>query len=215
MVNTPANSLHRVTFFTLAGVENASLEGQQIVGRWTDPLQNFPGRQGRLIEDFANWSDDAEAILRFTRRYGPLREEARPGAEFRFALDGWRFDQHRFRVAWEHLRPRPGTTIVLGSYIGTASSHGWTYLDGSLSFRAASLWEYLLLSLMASPQNQVRRCAQPDCEHPYFVARHPKQNYCSTPCARWGQSKWKRNWWTEHGKTWRKERQTRQRRKRR
>lgn len=50
-------------------------------------------------------------------------------------------------------------------------------------------------------------CARPDCPYtPYFVANDPRTRYCSTDCADAMQGKWRKDWWTRHGKRWRKNR---------
>lgn len=47
-------------------------------------------------------------------------------------------------------------------------------------------------------------CANPDCPAKYFIARRASQDYCSDGCAKVFQSKWKRQWWAENGKEWRR-----------
>ena len=163
----------------------------------------------RLFEDFANWANNLASVLRFTKLYGPLEVSARPGVDFRFRLENWDLWQAGVRGVW-------GTgTSLLGIYDDRPGGRGWQYQGSVLSYRAASLWEYLQLSLMACPKERLRKCARPDCPHPYFVARHLKQNYCSEPCATWGQRQWKLKWWKEHGKEWREKHQGQSTHKRR
>ena len=49
-------------------------------------------------------------------------------------------------------------------------------------------------------------CANPDCPAPYFVAHKTAQRYCMTECAQVFQREWKRRWWKERGKQWRRNR---------
>ena len=213
---TPDNSLQRITFFTLAGVDSARLAGDAVEGRFSQGLKQFFGVRGkRVFEEFANWPDDSQGILRFTRRFGPLVESAQPSSDFRFPLRDWRFWQASFREKWEGFAPRPGGHFSYSLYFDTAGGRGWTYDTNGLTYRAANLLEFLTLSLMACPKERMRKCAKPDCPHPYFVAPHLKQNYCSEPCAKWGQSKWKRNWWAKKGKEWRRQQRKAESRKRR
>lgn len=205
MKYTPDNPLRRVSFFTLAGVAVAGLAGDEIQGRFATDLKQFFGiRHKRVSEEFANWPNDSEGILRFTGRFGPLEESAQPSAEFRFALSRWRFSQANFRQGWEAFPPRRGRYFGYSFYFGTAGGRGWSCDPNGLTYRAANLLEFLTLTLMACPKERLRICARPDCPHPYFVARHLKQTYCSEPCAAWGQRQWKKQWWAKHGKEWRR-----------
>jgi hypothetical protein len=73
---------------------------------------------------------------------------------------------------------------------------------GEISNRAqTSLQGMFHLLLRNSPR--VKLCANPDCQHPYFIASRPIQRYCSPACLRPFQNKWKRDWWEQKGKGWR------------
>lgn len=197
-----ANSIQRVSFWTLADVENAELIGNEIVGRFVDNPRPFLERKDqRLLEEYANWPNDSQGVVRFTKLYGPVEQSARPRGEFRFLLRRWQFCQNSLQKEWEHLMPRPNVYAATGFFAGIAGDRGWDYdPKAGLRYRAANFWEYLRLSLMACPKERLKKCARPKCPNPYFVARHLKQNYCSEPCARWAQQEWKRRWWHEHGK---------------
>lgn len=199
---TPANSIQRVSFWTLAGVEKAELIEDEIIGRFADNLRPFLERKGhRLFEEYANWPNDSQGMLRFTMRYGPMEESARPSRDFRFPLRRWQWWQSSFRENWEFLMPHPNVHASTGFFAGTAGDRGWDYdPKEGLRYRVANLWEYLRLSLMACPKERLKKCARPECQHPYFVARHLKQNYCSEQCGRWAQQQWKKRWWHKHGK---------------
>ncbi len=51
-----------------------------------------------------------------------------------------------------------------------------------------------------------RRCRNPDCQNPFFIADKGKQQYCSGGCASVAQKECKRRWWKEQGPQWRKAR---------
>jgi hypothetical protein len=55
--------------------------------------------------------------------------------------------------------------------------------------------------------DKARRCGNPECDAPYFIAKRKNQKYCTEKCAGHGQRELKRSWWAEHGEKWRKERQ--------
>jgi hypothetical protein len=203
-MSTPAKSLLRFNFYALAGVEEVRVEGLEIVGRWKNSLEHiYSSPKKRLAEQFANCASDDAAIVRFTKRYGPLTCEALPGAEFRFRVQDWRFEQDCFRQRWEHLRPQRGVKKVSAEYQRNQGGDGIEYEDGSLRYRTTNLNRFLLLDLLSCPAERLRRCARPDCENPYFVASHLGQRYCSEKCAGWKQQQHKKEWWKHHGKEWR------------
>ena len=53
---------------------------------------------------------------------------------------------------------------------------------------------------------QARVCANPDCPATYFLAVDHRQKFCSEDCTRPSQREWRRKWWEQHGKQWRKQR---------
>jgi len=234
--SAPAHSIQRVSFCTLAGVESVRLEGEEIVGRFASNPKPFYGMKGkRLFEEFANWPSDPAGVLRFTRRFGPLAEKPDAGSAFRFRCDAWRDDQEGFRLLWGlvQIEPPLPSTSSWGKRVGDVFDEvlrfdgaggwhlvadpgdAWRYVNGALIYNAATLFRFVVLELLSVPHGRLRTCARPDCPHPHFVARHLNQNYCSEPCAAWGQSQWKRKWWGERGQEWRKRRTKRSQRKRR
>jgi len=205
----PANSARAVGFYALVGTENISLDGEEVVGRWASNLRRQEAsRPLRLAEEFANWSEQADQILRFTQKYGPLQEEPQPGAEFHFPMASWQRTQWMFRRVWEYSVPEKGISKSSGLY-HRGRGHGWELLGGHLIYRAGDLWELLHLDLYSIPPERLRKCANPECQTPYFVARHLRQHYCTELCAKWGQQRWKRRWWDEHGPEWQAKRQKR------
>jgi hypothetical protein len=65
-----------------------------------------------------------------------------------------------------------------------------------LHFGCGSLFDFMLLELLSN-REKLRFCRRPGCAHPYFIAQHGKEQYCSTDCANWAQSKWKKQWHQE------------------
>ena len=195
---TPAKSLGKFRFCTLAGVKDVRLSGAKVVGRFQDRLKEFYGPpKRRLIEDFLNWPNDTKAILRFTLRYGPLQAEPLESAEFQFFQDGWEMDQRHFQSVWEQASSFPDWQPTGGSL---AFRKGW------LTYTAPSLYMFLYMDLVTCEAKRLKKCRRDDCPHPYFIAGHLKQRFCCDRCAEWGQRQWKKQWWQEHGESWRAER---------
>jgi hypothetical protein len=220
----PGDSLHHVSFCTLVGVEDVRLQGgDEIVGRWRDsPDRTYGPKRGTLAEEFANCRSDASAILRFTRRTGPLEDKPRPGHQFQFNLDTWRENQRGFRWFWSMAQE--GTNGAEALTLGRMKDAGfetvieftaegwrlpveredqWTYSNSQLEYQAGSILRFLFLDLLSCQRERLRKCVRPGCDHPYFVAaRDLRQTYCSQPCSAWAQREWKRKWWAEHGRDW-------------
>src|ERR1700687_4361497 len=179
---TPAKSRRDFRFCTLAGVEDAELVGtNKIAGRFKSNLEEFYGPpKRRLIEDFLNWPSDPQSVLRFTRKYGPLRDQPIAGAEFEVFWFPWKLEQRRLRSLWEQRRifelpdaERNGGSLALGK--------GW------LTYRAVNLFVYLYMDLVTWKTKRLRMCKRADCPTPFFIASHLKQRFCSDKCAEWGQ----------------------------
>jgi hypothetical protein len=181
-------------------VENVQLVGSnKITGRFAANLKEFYGpSNGRLIEHFLNWKTDLESILRFTSKYGPLRNKPVGGAEFEVSWFDWKLDQRRLQNLWERRRvfefsepESSGGSLVLGK--------DW------LTYRALNLFVFLSMDLATCESKRLRKCKHPDCPNPHFIATHLKQKFCSEPCAAWGQKELKKQWWAKNGPEWRAE----------
>jgi hypothetical protein len=167
------------------------------------------------IVELANCRGDADAVQRFTRRYGPLFTAA--DGTFAFQLSDWRAMQRQFRCAWDGflgLDSRYPSAIV--PYFKEHAPH--LFLEPSKSAQAAgrfeltpkgldfvadTLYAALVLVLIAvHERGSLRHCAKPGCDEPYFIAAHPRQRYCTEKCAAWAQAEAKSAWWKVKGKEW-------------
>lgn len=193
---TPANSLGKFRFCTLAGVQDAELvNGEEIHGHFRQDLKEFYGvRRGRLVEDFVNWASDPGAILTFTRKFGPLECEPVAGTDFHFHLASWEISQQHFRDLWKTSKKYPDWEPKGGSL---AFRKGW------LTYTASNLYMFLYMDLVTCEAKRLRTCKRFDCPNPYFIAGHLRQKFCSDRCAQWGQRQWKAAWWKAHGTSWR------------
>jgi hypothetical protein len=71
---------------------------------------------------------------------------------------------------------------------------------------AQTTWQYLCLLLTFEKVEQLRKCENPDCAAPYFIARRKDRVFCSEDCAHLIAA---RRWWTKHGNEWRQRRRKR------
>jgi hypothetical protein len=187
-------------FLTFSGVEGVELSGEAVVGHFKPKLVQIGGtRDESLVESFVNWPDDPKDIVRFTRRYGPLEIPAVPNGSFEFHLGAFKAMQGHFREIWKDLPKR--TDLDLLKLGGALRFH-----KGSITYTAPNLRTYLYVDLITSPAERVRVCKREECHHPYFIAGHLKQVFCSDECAEEGQRLLKRAWWEKHGQSWRAKR---------
>jgi hypothetical protein len=68
---------------------------------------------------------------------------------------------------------------------------------------ALTTWQYLCLLLMFEKVERLRKCENPDCAAPYFIARRKDRLFCSEDCAHLIAA---RRWWKKHGNEWRQAR---------
>jgi hypothetical protein len=160
-------------------------------------LYNDP-RKRHLVEDYLNWGRLPADVLRFTRKYAPvIGRRDFPGN--RFCSGPFAFDVER----WTAIQDRMRGNWTIGSSDFPLANVDVALEDGKSVVYVPILLEFLLLDLFSIPWQRRRRCRNPDCQNPYFVAHHLRQNYCSSVCAKVGQRAWKRNWWKERGAAWR------------
>ena len=118
MPSTP--TLRSIDFYFLrAGIQQVSAEGDIITGVWESPIPDdvrrdieghlpltwpprLPG-PGATVEEFVNTRRDIQAVARFTKRYGPLEEDPRDGAKFRFPVASWFEWQTRLQSEWRFI----------------------------------------------------------------------------------------------------------------
>src|SRR5437773_5279353 len=209
-----ANILKPMRFYTLAGVEKASVlfkPPDLIVGHYWEWLPHHFYPAGvkeikKLLEEFANCRPDPDAVIRFTKKYGPLQLIPSPSEVFSFRITDWLAAQANFCEKWKRntgRRVRLWPVDILEGEPGESFSVSPWYYE----YRASNLYRLLLLELYSFTQARLRLCRRPDCPTPFFVATHLKTKYCSKPCAAWKQREWKRAWWHAKGKPQRAARQ--------
>jgi hypothetical protein len=186
-------------------VTNVRLQGTEITGNWSKKSSEFYGeRSSTLAQRFANWPCDPESILQFTQRWGPLfgnpydRDRG-----FRFTIEEWIEAQSVFRAIWRNLKgfPRDFEGIDRRLPIGTLPIATPEPVQVQIGPKAVilqipNLFTFMHFELHSSIK-VLRICKRRDCKKRYFLAQHGKEQYCSTDCANWAQSVWKKRWHEE------------------
>jgi hypothetical protein len=184
----PDHRFIRFRFYTPICVDTVRLLGTFIVGNWTiDEQHHYPELGNTVAQRFANCPGTPEAIRRFTEGYGPPGLTQGVG-EFRFSVDEWVKSQHEFEKFWRVLA-KGGTPARYTPLPGDAVEFRGKWLH----LRCGTLWTFMTYELLSQPA-KVRLCERPDCKHPYFVAQHGKERYCSTGCSNWSQAQSKKRW---------------------
>jgi hypothetical protein len=185
----------------LGGVQQVHLFRNVLQGQFSSDLKETGASKSPLVP-FVNWPDDSDSIVQFTECYGPLTQEPKPGAEFKFDLQEFRDAQDQFRNMWRNPRQYLGSAFDLMKELG-----GSVHLHkGSIIYIAPTLYKYLYADLLLTPEKQLRICRRMECTHPYFVAEHLNKQFCSTTCAQEYRREENKEWWQMHGKSWRSNR---------
>jgi hypothetical protein len=174
----------------------------------------------RLISDFVNTQDDPEGVLRFTRRYGILQRGEQEyfeevddvGDQFCVLCADWLDRQKEFRDQWNKKgKADEETALVFAKQINPTSRFGRavkTYVvpakNGAfqLELRPDDLLGAVWLALLGF-SGRTRKCDNPTCSSPYFIAARRDQKYCTEICSRLVAN---RTWWAKRGAQWRAKR---------
>lgn len=187
-------------FFTLAGVENIELRGDAVVGQWWHSPGFTSIEDLQDLEDFANWPVSPNKLLQFTKKYGALTEPARADKRFRVTLKDFKDAQNKFRSTWDSLVPSSPMKLVRYEEIVPISNERFVIVYEKVSFRTSTMFRLMHAELLCVPAERIRKCRQPDCTSPYFIARHLGKRYCSEPCAQRAQIGHRRKWYDETGR---------------
>jgi hypothetical protein len=181
----------------------------------------------RMIEDFANTTKDPKDILRFTQRYGVLHradsewfeiapDERVQGDDFCIHCDQWLESQERMRTEWERTgKPDFLQAQGVGRQLAAPKSiaeHGVRTLvrpsrrGFQLELQPDDLLAALWLAFIRY-SDRTRKCRNPTCVAPYFLASRRDQRFCNEKCARLVAN---RRWWSKEGPSWREARSKRE-----
>jgi hypothetical protein len=174
----------------------------------------------RLISDFANTTSDSEGVLRFTKKYGVLHRGEHEyfeeiddiGDRFCVLVARWIGQQKSFRDEWtrkgkaddaaalvyaKHINPTSRSGPAVRTYVVPGKS-GAVQLEQHPDDLLRALWLALL-----GLSGRTRRCENPTCSAPYFIASRRDQRYCNEACSRLVAN---RKWWAAKGAKWRSDR---------
>lgn len=193
----PPHRFVKCLFFTPIGAEDVHLKESEVVGTRTEPIAYWGERGLTLAQRFANQSQDQKSILQFTQRWGPLYGNIYDNGEtFSFSMDSWIRSQAQFRESWVMVQRLQRAKRDFSWGVVTVSSLETVHVEHGPKgpiLRCPDLYTFMSFELHGNGK-ALRVCKRTDCPKPYFLAQHGKERYCSTGCANWAQSKWKKRW---------------------
>jgi len=147
----------------LAIAEAGPYEGPFDFARWKDPPHVA----------LANLQDELKAVLRFTRKYGVLASDYKGQAKTISVGQVLHF-RNWLRAAWE-LEEEALRDIFL--HMQVAVSDGDEIVPNDL-------WTLVRMMFKQDLRHQrTRKCGNPDCPAPYFLAVRKSHKFCSQKCA--------------------------------
>jgi hypothetical protein len=86
---------------------------------------------------------------------------------------------------------------------------------GTVTLKTSDLWKAIcFLFLLGYFNGVLRKCHNPDCAAPFFIARRRTQKFCELgPCTEYAQRQYALKWWREKGAKQRAKKKTSERRK--
>ncbi|MFZ0466820.1 MAG: hypothetical protein WAL78_14085 [Candidatus Acidiferrales bacterium] len=174
------------------------------------------------LRDFANTGDEPKQIANFLQRWPDFLDRNKVESDVPLSMRDvivrpffpstkgplyrmFKMLRGSVRHAWkgnEDMLARLLSTNfepALNNFIVVDWRHGGFRYEPQTPFQAAV---YELLKHSGS----ARVCANPDCPSPYFIAQDHRAKFCSEDCVQTMQRTWRKKWWNQHGKQWRKRR---------
>jgi len=192
----------------LVGVQDAAIAGDVITGHWstcrevTSPPLNGGRRTSDLMAallDFVNSRDDERAILNFVLRWGPLtsrwgsRLHSTSQHHFEQSLGEWRTAQLIWKQHWEArtrmpiLDERHPVDAIGGLTVRHELLEGdgfmWDFHGCGPALQLPNLQRAIVFQLSGIRLTLLRRCANPECLAPLFIANRTTQLFCCKDCA--------------------------------
>jgi hypothetical protein len=183
-------------------LQQAGVTGDKVTGTF-GRKRSTRGDARNVLVELLNCRTDAEGIIRFTRKFGPIVSSG-GGDTFEFHLKTFRQIQDHFRSFWEAPATGPVPLPAFQSHIPGQFAALWYRIRRK--WATESLLNWLAASALAMPSDYFRKCANPSCVTPYFIATRTKRLFCSDACALDAKRAAGLAWWRQHGEAWRQKR---------
>jgi hypothetical protein len=201
----------KLDIFTIevqTGTRDVALDGENITGAWVDKgAIHRIGEQPReialhVLNPFLSGVRLTDAVLDFTKRYGPLTVPFRSAEPFRFSIKEWKMARHFLHVLWKAASNGLKRKWPISIPVDKSDGDHFSFDDGRLTFRTQSLSTFMALEIARTPVEKFRQCANfgYGCKAPYFFANDLRERYCSEACARESKKRAKLDWWNNNRK---------------
>jgi lipopolysaccharide biosynthesis glycosyltransferase len=192
-------------FWVLVGADDSVYANGVVRGRWNATLRvwNGQGKRRSMTEEFLNCSGEPAAILKFTKKYGPLdavRWKEEDHTWFEFKLKNWRDSQQRLANVWRSPWASP-TTASASHLIKVDSHERFAFKDGKLSYQCSKVYRFMQFELTAYPGERRKVCNREGCAQK-FLATDLKEKYCSDRCSAVAKRESKLAHWNRHKKSY-------------
>jgi len=193
----------------LVKVTEARVDGDVVSGLFDNEPQRLSNPIA-VCESFLNCHSGKD-VLRFTKRYGPLRldgslllqQASEFGANtrdlsFTFSVDRWFEHQYDLRTLWG-AKTESGWSYAVGKDLDSFPvDEEFRFSPKGNEFFFANLYRLIQFFIHILPAQRQRVCSRPECGK-FFYANHLKQTYCgSLECAHWGQLQSKKACWNRN-----------------
>jgi hypothetical protein len=172
---------------------------------------HFTRRYGPLSNPLSDFTAQLDVNYYDSERGTRLSEALPP---FRFTEAEWCSKQATFQLIWEtvsHRVSRQAKELADLIFPGIVGTEDLAFVSGALRlpvkgefeiskgqtiFRAATMWELLLLDIFSVKKGHLRKCACDTCPAPYFVAERVNAKFCDRPeCKDWNSRRIKLECW--------------------
>lgn len=183
-------------------MESAETDGQKISGVFGRTLVSRHPSPIVICENFLN-AEGPDAILRFTRRYGPLVYQYDGGdlpfgLPFSFPVQDWLKFQYDIKVQWGCTASEMWAVSVGKNLDGMPVAEEFLISKRGHAFRFADLSRLIYFFLYILEREKQKTCARPDCRKAFF-ANKTSDKYCGAEeCKQWGQRRDKRDTWNRN-----------------
>lgn len=203
MKNGLERSLSNIAIEVQTGTRDVVLEGDYISGVWQTRGTIHRVGTGRAIaldvlNPFLGKSSLADAILLFTKKFGPLTIPYRRSSSFRFSIREWKAARRVLHFAW-----KAASTGAKGNRdftIPLDAQDCFNLENGQATFRTQKLITFAALEIASIPADRLKTCENRSfgCESPFFFASDLREKYCSEACAHESKKRKKLKWWNEN-----------------
>ena len=196
--------LNNIGIEVQTGIKSAVQEGEYVAGTWNAEGEMYRIGEGRAIaldvlNPFLRERSFANAVLEFTRKFGPLTIPFSRGESFRFSIREWKTARRALHFVWKAAasgrRSNRAVKIPCESNLDYFNRS-----QGRLTFRTQTLSTYAALEIASIPAELLRTCENQKfgCKSPFFFASDLRERYCSATCAHEAKKRIKLKWWNEN-----------------